>query len=128
MAYGHDLSILGNECRNVWIMFSCLFRVLDEEGRGISEMINDTQQTTTKREHDLKVWPEFWDMLASGDKPFELRKDDRGFRAGDTLLLREWSKRDGYSGRQLSKIVTCIVAGLPWLREGMVCMGLQDVE
>lgn len=82
----------------------------------------------TTKEHDLKVWPEFWDMLASGDKPFELRKDDRGFRAGDILLLREWSERGGYSGRQLRKVVSCIVAGLPWLRENMVCMGLQDVE
>jgi hypothetical protein len=39
--------------------------------------------------------------LVSGEKNFELRYDDRGFRAGDILLLREWSKRDGYSGNEI---------------------------
>jgi hypothetical protein len=80
------------------------------------------------REHDLKVWTEFWEMLESGDKPFELREDtDQGFMAGDVLLLREWSRTHGYTGRQLRKLVTSVVTGSPWLRENMVCMGLQDI-
>lgn len=74
--------------------------------------------------HDLKVWPEFFEPLSSGEKSFELRLDDRGFRAGDTLLLREWSKADGYSGRQIERVVTYIAGGEPWLSPNYVCMGL----
>jgi hypothetical protein len=30
--------------------------------------------------HELKMWPEFFKHVWSGDKTFELRVDDRGFR------------------------------------------------
>lgn len=39
-------------------------------------------------EHELKVWPEYWDVLVSGEKSFEVRRDDRGFQKGDVLILR----------------------------------------
>lgn len=41
-----------------------------------------------ERIHKLKVWPEYWDVLASGEKKFEVRRDDRGFQRGDVLLLQ----------------------------------------
>ena len=74
-------------------------------------------------EHELKVWPEFWPALASGEKTFELRKDDRGFRAGDILWLREWSKAAGYTGREMRRRVTYLLGG--WgLERDYVCMAL----
>ncbi len=75
------------------------------------------------RVHDLKVWPDFYKHLESGEKTFELRKDDRGFRAGHWLQLREWSKRDGYSGREMLREVTYLAAG-NWLAPDHVCMSL----
>lgn len=60
------------------------------------------------REHELKCWPEPFGQLASGIKTAEFRLDDRGFRAGDSLLLREWSPfSEKYSGRCLYALVTC---------------------
>jgi hypothetical protein len=38
--------------------------------------------------HELKVWPDYFPRLADGSKTFEIRKDDRGFQAGDELVLR----------------------------------------
>ena len=40
--------------------------------------------------HELKIWPQYFDAIASGIKTFEVRKDDRGFAVGDTLVLKEW--------------------------------------
>lgn len=43
-----------------------------------------------RRTHDLKCWPPFFQAVVDGTKTFELRKDDRHYRVGDILLLREW--------------------------------------
>jgi len=37
--------------------------------------------------HQLKTWPQYWDAVASGDKTFEVRRDDRGFQKGDVVEL-----------------------------------------
>ena len=37
--------------------------------------------------HTLKVEHEYMDALASGEKTFEVRRDDRGFQKGDRLIL-----------------------------------------
>jgi len=41
--------------------------------------------------HELKVWPEFYGPLHTGDKLFELRYDDRYYKVGDGLVLREFA-------------------------------------
>lgn len=51
-------------------------------------------------EHDLKVATEYFDAVARGDKCFEVRRDDRGFQKGDTLILRRFGK-DSISGRHV---------------------------
>lgn len=43
-------------------------------------------------EHTLKTLPVYFEAIASGDKNFEVRRDDRGFQKGDTLILQ---KHDG---------------------------------
>lgn len=54
-----------------------------------------------------KVWPEYFDAVASGKKKFELRLDDFKVREGDTLLLEEWDpKIKEYTGRKTEKKVT----------------------
>lgn len=79
------------------------------------------------QEHDLKCWPEFFRYLWSGEKTFELRNDDRGYAAGDTLLQREWTKRDGYTGRWIRFDVPFVLSGT-WLAKNHVCMSLKELE
>lgn len=62
--------------------------------------------------HNLKSWPEYFAAVADGTKTFEVRKDDRGFRVGDHLRLREWDPAtDDYTGREVERRVTYIFRG-----------------
>ena len=75
-------------------------------------MLKEGHDMTTKV-HELKIWPEFFDDVADGRKPFELRKDDRHYKVGDVLLLREWEPNTAtYSGRECRKRVTYKLEGL----------------
>lgn len=40
--------------------------------------------------HELKTWPEFYRSTQDNKKLFELRLDDRNFKVGDELHLREF--------------------------------------
>ena len=61
--------------------------------------------------HDLKILQPYFDAVMSGDKTFEIRRNDREYSVGDSLLLREWSERDGFSGRQITADVTFLLNG-----------------
>ncbi len=39
--------------------------------------------------HHLKIKPEYFKLVASGVKKFEIRKDDREFKVGDIVHLHE---------------------------------------
>lgn len=84
-------------------------------------------------EHELKCWPPFFAAILAGDKPFEIRKDDRAFQRGDMLVLREWGPDAHgalrYSGRALSARVTFVLRGGQFgLDAEYVAMGLADVK
>lgn len=52
--------------------------------------------------HSLKVWPEYFSAVASGEKTFEVRRNDRDFQGGDIVHLNEWDPATHrYSGRML---------------------------
>lgn len=60
--------------------------------------------------HELKIWPEYYEAVVSGIKTFEIRRNDRGFKVGDTLHLREWNPETRhYTGRTVSVKVTYIL-------------------
>ena len=44
--------------------------------------------------HELKCWPAFFNKIRSGEKNFEVRKNDRYFQEGDELLLKEFIPQD----------------------------------
>ncbi len=56
--------------------------------------------------HDLKIWTEFFPKVQQGRKKAEIRKNDRDFQLGDTVLLKEWLPIQGkYTGdEQLVRI------------------------
>ena len=52
-----------------------------------------------RRIHELKILPTYFDAVISNVKHFELRKDDRDYKVGDFIVLREWENGE-YTGRE----------------------------
>lgn len=62
--------------------------------------------------HDLKTWDSLFQYVKSGEKTAEYRKDDRGFKQGQFLNLREWdNETEEYTGESLLARITHIVYG-----------------
>lgn len=89
----------------------------------------------TIREHELKTLAPYWDALKSGEKTFEVRRDDRGFQRGDILVLFRMRDDDPESfDRHLSdssrkllrfKITYILTGGQLGIEPGYVVMGLK---
>lgn len=52
-------------------------------------------------EHLLKIEPTYYDKVLSGEKSFEIRKNDRNYQVGDILHLAEYTG-GSYTGRTYS--------------------------
>jgi hypothetical protein len=78
--------------------------------------------------HELKTVQPYFDHVSSGRKNFDLRKNDRDFRVGDVLALKEYnSHTQVYSGRQINKRVTYVLDDTNFgLSFGFVILGLDD--
>lgn len=78
-------------------------------------------------EHTLKTWPTHFHEVLAGRKTFELRKDDRGYQPGDTLVLAEWDPdTERYTGRRCTAAVSHLLRGGQFgLEDGYVCMSLR---
>lgn len=77
--------------------------------------------------HELKTWPTFFEGIKSGKKPFELRKNDRDYHAGDWLRLREWNPEPGeYTGREALVFVTYALHNHPGITAGYSILGIEQ--
>lgn len=83
------------------------------------------------RIHVLKTWPTYFQAILDGHKTFEFRKDDRGYKVGDFLHLREWDPESGrHTGRLLDVEVTYTLAMNAWVvcDESWVIMAIRKVQ
>jgi len=55
---------------------------------------------------EKKIWPNYFDLVASGRKKFEIRIADFDIADGDTLVLKEWDpETKDYTGRSIERKV-----------------------
>ncbi|MEX2475034.1 DUF3850 domain-containing protein [Marinobacter sp.] len=87
------------------------------------------------KKHMLKIYPEFFEAVLSGDKPFEVRDNfRRDFQKGDQVCLIEFDPylplvvgpNDGQSGRSIVADIS-YVTGFEQ-KEGYVVIGLKNIR
>ena len=63
--------------------------------------------------HSLKINPAYFDAVKNGIKTFEIRKNDRNYRVGDTLTLGEWVpgtwEKGSWTGRRVEVAITYVL-------------------
>lgn len=79
-----------------------------------------------KTEHELKLSTNFFGRVQSGQKTFEIRKNDRDFQVGDVLVLREWDPEE----RQYIDYSAPIRANIVYMtsfaqQDGYVVLGIE---
>lgn len=59
--------------------------------------------------HTLKIESPYFQAVKSGIKTFEIRHNDRGFQAGDEVILRELNEYGYYTGNQLWAVIGYVI-------------------
>jgi len=80
--------------------------------------------------HELKTWKKFFQDVVDGTKTFEVRKDDREFKVGDDLFLREFDPETlEYTGDAIHKLVTYKLThdDFAGVAEGYCVLGLSTM-
>lgn len=76
-------------------------------------------------EHELKIYPKYFEDVISGKKKFEIRKNDRKFAIGDVLILKEWDNIK-YSGRLVrAEVIYLLSDNSIGIQPGYVVMGIK---
>lgn len=82
--------------------------------------------------HQLKIESKYYEEVVKGNKPFELRKDDRGYEFGDLIqfLVHQDKIDNAYLITDDFYEVTYILRNVPeyGLQDGFCILGIKKVE
>lgn len=123
---GHAEFWLSNDdylrLQNAQAAVEAIFRTREE--RRLSRCVSANR--APRKVHDVKCISPYYDDVIRGDKPFEIRLNDRDYANGDALVLRHW---DGakYTGRYTHALITYMIEGAPYLPEGLCVLGIDPL-
>lgn len=80
-----------------------------------------------KKVHDVKLGTTFFDDVKTGRKTFELQKNDRGYKEGDTIVMHEY-KYGTTTGRTIEKKIVYMLEDFTGLEDGYCILGLGEVK
>ncbi len=80
-----------------------------------------------------KIHPEYFEVVSSGKKKYELRLNDFEISEGDTLMLEEWDPElKEYTGRSIEKKATYVgrfkIDELFWPEKDILEKGIQIIS
>lgn len=77
--------------------------------------------------HELKIYPWYFRDVKANLKSFEIRKNDRFYKAEDYLLLREHRDDTGYTGGEILAKVLYVHEG-EFLEKGYCVMSIRIID
>ena len=81
------------------------------------------------QEHKIKIDTKYFGDVAKRRKTFEVRKNDRAYKAGDLLVINEYDREiEEYTGRYIDASITYILDDQEYLRYGYVILALEILE
>ena len=76
--------------------------------------------------HELKIAPQYFADVLSGEKQFEVRKFDRPFHKGDLLALNEYNAETKcYTGRSCLVYIDYLFNDSDYVKSGYVILGIK---
>lgn len=90
--------------------------------------------------HELKILPKYFKDVVEGNKTFEIRKDDRDYKVGDILILKEYDLSNlrkitegnytHYTCKKIVKKISYVLKDIPefGLKEGYVLLGIKETD
>lgn len=76
--------------------------------------------------HKLKILPEYYNAQIEGKKNFEIRKNDRDYKVGDKLVLKEYDpKAKEFTGQSFITEITFITNYQQ--KDGYIVLGTKDL-
>lgn len=83
-----------------------------------------SERETEHKRHEVKIAASYYDDVASGKKRFELRKNDGGYKEGDSLKMLEF--KDGkHTGRTIDADIIYMLEEYTGLQEGYCILGID---
>lgn len=83
-----------------------------------------SERGTEHKRHEVKIAASYYDDIANGKKRFELRKNDRGYKEGDSLKMLEF--KDGkHTGRTIDADIIYMLEEYTGLQEGYCILGID---
>lgn len=75
--------------------------------------------------HEIKCWTPYFGAIQRKEKNFDVRRDDRGYQKGDTVILKEWdTKRGVLTGNDEHRKIKFILTGGQFgIEPGYVVLG-----
>lgn len=82
--------------------------------------------------HDLKCLKQFMSRIQTGQKTFEIRKNDRDYQVGDVLRLHQYDPESkvqwNYEGRHLMITAEITYMTSAYQQDGYVVLGIKVKE
>ncbi|MDB5455509.1 MAG: hypothetical protein JWP92_1094, partial [Caulobacter sp.] len=87
------------------------------------------QRRFSMTRHELKTWPQYFAAVRSGQKRFEIRRNDRDFKVGDILALREFDpESEAYTGQVEERQITFLLSEEDYgVIHGFVVIGFGEI-
>lgn len=92
------------------------------------KMIGDIgEDQGTGKVHYIKCETEYFNDVVDGYKSFELRKNDRDYKPGDDIVLREYDKElNEITGRECRVSIIYMLEDYPGIEPGYCILGIEE--